>query len=66
MDSLVSNEIRSLNECFFTEVALLTDARVNEKMLFVGITTNESFLTKLACIDDVLVNQIVTAKTALR
>lgn len=56
VNSLVSNEIRSLNECFFTEIAFLTNTRVDEQMLFVGITANECFLAELASVDDALVN----------
>ena len=60
MNSFVTNKIRSLNESFVTEAALLSNARMYEKMLFKGISSNECFLAMFASVEDVIMNLFVT------
>lgn len=66
MDSLVSHQIASLHEHFFTERTFQPNVGVDQQVLFVAISSRETFLAELARVGDVLVDDGVAREAALR
>lgn len=64
MDSLMSDEIGSLNESLFAKTTLLTNTRVDQQMLLVRVPSKESFTAIFTSVDDVLVDHVMAAEAA--